>query len=72
MIDNNTDSKIAIQKQSSFFEFCITIVICLAILTVVTKRVEIAVAVIIRVAVDFVSSIDRFSDSIITSAFRIV
>ncbi len=72
LINNNTDSKIAIQKQSSFFEFCIIIVICFAILTVVTKRIEIAVAVITRIVIDFASNIDRLSDSIITSAFRIV
>lgn len=75
-INNNTNSKIAIQKQSSFFEFCIAIVVDVAILTIIIKGAKIAIIVIslefVKIVVNFVSNIDRYFSIIITIALQIV
>ena len=72
LVDHNANSKMAIQERSSFFESYIAIVIDLAILTIVTKRVEIAVAIItlriVEMVVNFASRIDSLSSIIITIA----
>lgn len=61
-----------IQKRSNFFESCIAIVVDVAILTIVIKRVEIAIVAInlefVKIVVNFASSIDRHFSIIITIA----
>ena len=80
-IDNDIDNKMAIQKQSSFFESCIAIVVDVRTLTIVIKRTGIAVVVAIVVvvaiiilefvgiAIGFADIMNRLSSIFITIAF---
>ncbi len=72
MINNNTNKKIAIKKKLIFFELYIIIVISFVILIIVTRQIEIAIAITIRVVVNFVNNIDSFSSIIVIVAFQIV
>jgi len=47
--ENYIDSKVSIQKRSSFFEFCSTFIICVAILSDIVAQTQVTVAVIIIV-----------------------
>jgi uncharacterized membrane protein len=51
LIGNDAEHEMAIQKQLSFFEFCITIVVGVAILITMIKGVRIAVAVAVAVII---------------------
>ncbi len=47
--ENYIDSKMSIQKRSSFFEFCSTFIICVAILVNIVAQTQVTVAVIVVV-----------------------
>lgn len=74
-INNDVNNKMTIQKRSSFFKFYIAIVVDVAILIIVIKRVEIVVVVtssrFVEIAIDFANNINKHSSIIITIALQI-